>query len=347
MQEIACDIIIPVFNKADMTKACLNSIYEHTRTPFRLTLIDNGSDAGTKRFLKEFESSHKEIALIQNDANLGWVKAVNQGMRLAKSPYICIMNNDTIVRSDGWLAKLMEVAEPEDNIGMVNPRFEAKKETAAQNPYIEIDFCRGYCVLIKRNVIEKIGLLDESYGLGYYDDDDYSVRAIRAGFRCVRANNVIVEHFRDSTFSSIFTDEKRRELHEKNKELFYSKWGKRLNILFIVTKSTAKSAAFSDILFSLARRQHIVYLWRLDTPENFQHINIREKRISNLFYRLYVTAALFINGLKKSSKKYNLVFCDDEKLNFMILAARPGSHLVDMGKDKDRIMELADSVSRF
>jgi len=77
-------------------------------------------------------------------------------------------------------------------------------------------------------VIEKIGPLDEAYGLGYYDDDDYSMRAVEAGFRCVKANGVFVEHLRDSTFSALYAEDKRRQLHEKNKDSFTRNGGKGL-----------------------------------------------------------------------------------------------------------------------
>src|SRR3989338_3541546 len=83
-----------LFQKTDLTRNCLESVYRHTHTPFNLIIIDNGSKAETKDFLKAFVSLQKNVIIIRNEYNLGWVKAVNQGMRRAVSPYLCIMNND-------------------------------------------------------------------------------------------------------------------------------------------------------------------------------------------------------------------------------------------------------------
>ena len=144
-----CDIIIPIFNALELTKGCLESIKAATRSPYSLILIDNGSSDETHNFLEDFKSSSGNVALIRNNENLGWVKAVNQGLKASKSDYACIMNNDTVVRTDDWLARLIEIAERDGSIGLVNPTFSTKK-AASKIPYTEIDFCRGYCMLIKR-----------------------------------------------------------------------------------------------------------------------------------------------------------------------------------------------------
>ncbi|OGW84689.1 MAG: hypothetical protein A2987_06560 [Omnitrophica bacterium RIFCSPLOWO2_01_FULL_45_10] len=355
MKLAQCDIIIPVFNRLDVTKNCLGSIYERTDTESNLILIDNGSDRETRDFLDSLYVSHqaqadakkkiREAIVIHNNSNKGWVKAVNQGLKLSLSPYICIMNNDTVVRTDDWLSKLIDVAELEKEIGLVNPRFDIKKKIESGKRFVEIDFCRGYCILIKRSVVEKIGLFDESYGLGYYDDDDYSVRASREGFKCVRANEVFVEHLRDSTFSALFEDRERRALHENNKTLFYSKWGRRLKIVFIVSK-TVNENKLSHILFSLARKQHIVYLWNPVNTVPFEHINIRQHAFPRLFYRPFFPTVVFFNKMKKEPKRYNLVFSDDIKLSRILSKAGAPSFFIDIEKDNDRIDEIVDVTSK-
>ena len=321
---MACDIIIPVYNRKDLTKGCLESIYANTEIPFRLILIDNNSGPETRNYLEDFTAKHQNSVLVKNAENLGWVKAVNKGMKLSDAGYILLINNDTVVRTVGWLSKLIKVTDMHTDIGLVNPHFQSKVEAFPGSPFVETDFCRGYCILIKRSVIEKIGLLDEAYGLGYYDDDDYSVRAIRAGFRCVRANNVFVEHLGDSTFSDIFRDEKRRALHEANKQLFYSKWGRRLRLLFVLTAGVDKKTA-SGLFFSLARRQHIINLWNAGEPLLLEHINIREHRLSSMSYISLLTD-LSLNMFKRKTKRYDMIF-------------------VNL-KDTGRIIDLVDSKSK-
>ena len=346
MRETQCDIIIPIFNKLDLTKDCLESIKNNTRSSsYSIILIDNGSEAETSKFLENFKNSNKNTVLIHNQDNLGWIRAINQGIELSTSPYMCIMNNDTIVRTDDWISKLIEVSEIEPEIGLVNPSFEVKKEISSPRPFIEIDFCRGYCILIKRPVIEKIGLLDEAYGPGYYDDDDYSMRAIQAGFKCVKTDNVLVEHLRDSTFSSIFGEEKRLALHYKNKMLFYSKWGMRLKLLFIITRQTNRRV-FADRLLLLARKQHIVYLWNLTNPFSIPHINIREKKLPNFFYGLNSLLALYFNKLKKRTKQYDMVFVDNERLNQALSTVTSRVYNLDLETDNDKIYEIVGAASK-
>lgn len=340
-----CDIIIPVFNGTAIMKNCLDSIVANSDTPYRLILIDNASSEETKKYLEDYARASKNVTLVRNEKNLGWVKAVNQGIKISTSSYICMMNNDTIVKTPGWLAKLIAVAEASGDIGLVNPRFDSKLDMAKGEPYIEIDFCRGYCILIKRAVIDKVVGLDEAYDLGYYDDDDLSVRAIRAGFICVRANDVVVEHLKDSTFSAVFEDKVRKALHEKNKQLFYKKWGRRLKIVFIVIKASDRESLKRALLF-LARRQHIVYLWNLAEPVGIRHTNIREKSVHRIFSSAIFALALYFNARKREAKRYNLVFVDDVRLSLKLSKNHPAVHFVDIDRNADKIFHIVDSTAK-
>ena len=338
-----CDIIIPVWNKLDLTRRCLDSIYSSTSGSFGLILVDNGSSGDTNDFLKDFRSSRGNVVLIENKENLGLVKAVNQALKASTRPYVCVMNNDTIVRTEGWLNYMIDVAKMSEDIGLVNPYFEAKKSPSADGSFTEIDFCRGYCVLIKRVVLDSVGLWDEGYGIGYFDDHDYSIRAIRAGFRYVRANNVVVEHIGDSTFSAVFTDASRKALYYGNKRYFRLKWGMRLNVVVIVTAKDRKEA-LQGILLALARRQHIVYLWTLSGDLGLRHINIRQISFLPFFHGPIFRLLIFLNRMKKDAKKYHLVFTDDASLGSV--KAWKGVHVVDFDRDGAAILERADSVSK-
>jgi GT2 family glycosyltransferase len=340
-----CDIIIPVLNRAGLTRNCLRSIEGLTHTPHRIILIDNGSDRETREFLENYKISSPDAVLVRNETNAGWVKAVNQGMRLSSSPYVCVMNNDTAVKTDDWLARLMEIAKSEPDIGLVNPRFDLKRRAFSERPFVEVDFCRGYCVLIKRKVIETIGMLDEAYGLGYYDDDDYSVRAIRAGFRCVRARDVSVLHVGDSTFTDLFRDGKRRALHEANKRLFYSKWGRRLRLVLIITQEREREA-IARTAFMLARSQHIVYLWNAASPMTLAHINIRETAFPQFFSRALFAISLSLNRKKSPSKRYDAVLTDNWGLSVGLSKIVPRAYYFNFENDVARIFETIDALAR-
>ena len=121
MSQLFCEIIIPVWNQLERTRRCLTSILAHTRAPYRLLLIDNASEKPTQQFLEQFRRKGLcPVTLIRNEENLGNVKAVNQGIRISNAPYVCALDNDTMVFR-GWLEKMIEAAESRKEIGIVNP----------------------------------------------------------------------------------------------------------------------------------------------------------------------------------------------------------------------------------
>ena len=98
-----CDIVIPVWNNKEVTQRCLESIFDNTHCEYRLIIIDNASDASTRQYLDQVKLSRPDkVLLIANEENVGFTKAVNQGIKVSSSDYVCINNNDIIV-SDGWL----------------------------------------------------------------------------------------------------------------------------------------------------------------------------------------------------------------------------------------------------
>lgn len=344
MREPACDIIMPVFNKPELTRQCIASIRAHTRTAYRIILVDNHSDGPTRTLLQAIAADRERITLIRNADNVGWVKAVNQGLGRSSAPYCCIMNNDTVVKTDDWLHTLIAAAEGAPEIGLVNPRFTLKKGAGRIGSLVEVDFCRGYCMLVKRRVIDTIGTLDERYGLGYYDDDDYSVRAIAAGFRCVMVNDVVVEHLGDATFSELFKDGPRRALHEKNKALFFARWGRRLRIVCVITGAGSRDAAGGTIL-DLARRQHIVYLWNASGRLALRHTSVRERPLLPGLGAVSLAAAVWFNRFKKAPKRYDIIMTDSRPMKNILSILAGNAAYFDFGKDRDAIMAAVNSLA--
>jgi GT2 family glycosyltransferase len=302
-----CDIVIPVFNRLEMTKDCLESIIRETTSPYRFIIIDNGSAPETKSYLESFIKTNNNSILIRNPENLGWVKAVNQGLKAAAASYVCIMNNDTVVRTGDWLTKLIKILQDGRNIGMISPIFDIKEQDMRKDPFIETDYCRGHCIVIGKDLADKIGPLDETFGMGYYDDVDYSLRASGAGYICAMANGVLVEHVRNSTFSSVLNGHKIAELQEKNRKYLESKWGRRLRLVFI-TDGSADLPKMSDLLFAVARRRHYIYIWNTGGHLNLLHTNMTERRFPRIFSAALFQMMLTINRLKKPNKRYDGVF---------------------------------------
>ncbi|AZR73364.1 hypothetical protein BBF96_08195 [Anoxybacter fermentans] len=210
-------IIIPVHNNLQMTQLCINSILTHTLEPFELIIIDNGSTDGTVEYLKTLES----VIVIRNEQNEGYPKACNQGIVKAQGKYLVFLNNDVIV-GDGWLGHLIDHLEDEENVGIVgacsNYVGGSQQVTAYYDDLYQFQiFARefywqnegnylltyrlaGLCMLVKREVINKIGGFDERFGLGNFEDDDFCLRAAMAGFKMVVARDVYVHHFGSMTF---------------------------------------------------------------------------------------------------------------------------------------------------
>jgi GT2 family glycosyltransferase len=130
---ILCDVIIPIWNQPEMTKRCLDSVLAATAESVRLILVDNGSEPSTQDWLRQFAAQSTVPAeLIRNRENLGFIKAVNQGIRAARAPWVCLLNNDTVVTS-GWLTEMIRVAESDPKIGLVNPTSNSRKTFASSS----------------------------------------------------------------------------------------------------------------------------------------------------------------------------------------------------------------------
>ncbi len=242
-------IIIPVFNQLDYTKLAIESIKKYTHIPYELIIIDNASTDGTFQYL----STLQDIKLIRNPENYGFPKAVNQGIVHAEGDYIVVLNNDVIV-TNKWLERLIEHLKEDNSIGIIGPlsnyvsgiqilkdaeKFylengkvnEVHLQQFAEYIYeknkgTKIIFPRiaGLCMVIKKEVIEKIGGFDERFTPGNFEDDDYCLRAVLAGFKIAVAKDVFIHHFGSKSFKSNGV-EKFITLLKRNEKIFIEKWG--------------------------------------------------------------------------------------------------------------------------
>lgn len=344
-----CEIIIPVFNQKEYTQECIEAIIRNTGYPYRIIVVDDCSDSPMREYLDGLD--RRRVKIVRNRENLGWVRSVNRGLGEvgAEAKYICIMNNDTVV-SRGWLKEMVAVAEQAADIGLVNPRWEksprvdredyARSLRRFRGQFIETDWARGFCFLAKRAVIDKIGGLDEEYSPGYYDDCDFSLRAINAGFRCVRARAAYVHHHRNVSQKDALGRGRWNELQEKNKQRFYRRWGRPKRILFVFGRGGACAgnthvclhvarkqagrpacrvaacgtgrAGIEQGLFRLARRQHRLYFWI--TSRDMPHIEHTNARISIYPRPVFAGVAAFRladNLRRRREKRFDIVFVDN------------------------------------
>lgn len=232
-------IVILTHNELAYTRQCVESILAFTDEKFELVFVDNGSTDGTVNYLR----SLPDAAVIANPENRGFPAGCNQGIRAAKGAQILLLNNDTVVTT-GWLDKLLGALETDPRIGVVGPSsnnvsgeqqiavtyddltgldgfaWELGKTNAGQTA--DTDRLVGFCLLVRRAVIESIGLLDERFGIGCFEDDDYCKRARLAGYRVVHAKDAFVHHFGGRTFVATGVDYS--ALIRQNQARFEEKW---------------------------------------------------------------------------------------------------------------------------
>lgn len=235
-------IVIPAYNELDCTRQCVSSIVANTRCPYRLVLVDNGSTEPVNEF---FQSVPGAIA-IRSEENLGFAGGVNLGMRRAEG-HVLLLNNDTLV-PEGWLARMEAVLLSAPDIGMVGPMsnyvsgsqlipdlsFQTLDEISAYAAQRRSDFSDsirdvarlvGFCLLIRDTAAREVGLFDEAFGLGNFEDDDYCIRVLRAGYRIVVDEGSFVFHYGHRTFRALgLVGAEWESLLQENGARFGEKW---------------------------------------------------------------------------------------------------------------------------
>ena len=238
-------IIVLCYNSLEeTTRPCLESIVKITPAgEYELIIVDNASSDGTPEYLQEFARQHTNVQIQLNDVNKGYAGGNNDGMALANGEYIILLNNDTLVPA-GWLDKLLCLFQNHPKIGLIGPvtnsagneqRIELetlneKNYEAISGEYIkrqagvwfETEKLGFFCVAIRRSVVEKIGVLDEKFGIGMFEDDDYCIRAKKAGFILAVAEDCFVFHKGSVSFGKLAV-KNYRQLFEKNRQYFYEK----------------------------------------------------------------------------------------------------------------------------
>jgi GT2 family glycosyltransferase/pyruvate-formate lyase-activating enzyme len=237
-------IIILTFNQLEHTKRCLVSVEEYTPEPHELIIVDNGSTDGTPDYLREYANDRNNVRVILNRENLGFAAGNNQGLALAKGNYLLLLNNDTVV-TEGWLARMLSVFKRYPEVGIVGPvsnyvsgpqqvkgasysnlkkmhHFANQWSAAHTGQTMEFYRVVGFCLLAKREVVDQIGGLDEQFGSGNFEDDDFCFRAAACGYKARIAQDAFVHHAGSQTFKGAGIDY--RKSLERNWEIFKKKW---------------------------------------------------------------------------------------------------------------------------
>lgn len=230
-------IIIPTFNGKDLLKDCIYSIKLHTKEPYEIIVVDNGSSDGTVDICRQ-----EGITFISLASNVGFPAACNKGLKIATGDTILLLNNDVIVTRN-WLQNMLNCLNSDTNIGIVGPLtnyasgkqqidmpYTSLEEMSSQlnepdaKKWLQVERIVGMCFLFKRELMDRIGLLDERYSPGHFEDDDYCHRARNAGYTFRIAGDVFVFHHGSASFTKQDMS-KVKHLVDINRQKFIDKWG--------------------------------------------------------------------------------------------------------------------------
>ena len=180
-------IVIPTYNHCDdLLKPCVDSIIKYSNLEdIELIISYNGCTDETKHYVTYLSHMFSNKGLSNNfkfydsEKPSGYAKATNDGIKIATTNKIILLNNDTILLDqpkNQWLQMLEMPFLRDETVGITGPVIQ-------HSPDANHDFCVFFCTMIDRKVFDKIGLLNEEYGVGTGEDVEFCVEAIRAGFK--------------------------------------------------------------------------------------------------------------------------------------------------------------------
>jgi GT2 family glycosyltransferase len=221
-------VIVPVFNAPEELDGCLASIRETAPSEASVVVIDDAStDPETRKVLAKWQSeAGGSWQFMENTVNVGFVGTVNRGME-ATSGNVVLLNSDTVV-TPGWLEGLRRCLDSDPSIATATPwtnngeiasipRF-CQDNPVPENPaqtarvianagratYPDLPTAVGFCMAISRRALRRVGLFDVStFGAGYGEENDFSMRVSRAGFRNVLCDDVYVAHLGGRSFGPL------------------------------------------------------------------------------------------------------------------------------------------------
>lgn len=236
------DIIIPVYNALEDLKLCVESIKNNTDLTIHnlILLNDKSTDTEVWPYMQSLQGEN--IRVFNNEKNLGFSGNINKGIGVSSNDVI-LLNSDTVVTKN-WVEKMVRCAYSDAAIGTVTPmsnnatlcsvpkfceenklpkgftveRYSKLIEECSLEQYPSIPVAHGFCMYIKREVINKIGLFDaETFGRGYGEENDFCHRAGQIGYKHVMCDNTYIYH---SGTSSFLSEEKTRYIDEHDRIVF-------------------------------------------------------------------------------------------------------------------------------
>jgi GT2 family glycosyltransferase len=237
-------VVVVTRDNLAFLRLCLESVLACTDGTCELIVVDNASSDGTSAYLARLTERNQNVRPLGNSSNRGFAEACNQGAAVAAGEVLVLLNDDTAV-SQGWLGRLTAHLE-HPRIGIVGPttnrtgneaqidadyrtwaefvRFaDARAEEHAGEAF-EIPTLTMFCVAMRRALYEEVGPLDERFETGLLEDDDYSRRVRKAGYRLLCADDAFVHHFGETSFGKLVASGEYARVLEANRSRYEEKW---------------------------------------------------------------------------------------------------------------------------
>ncbi len=263
-------IVIPAYNGQEDLDRCLESLEKCQGLYSEIAVVDNGS--------VPLIDVPKGVTLIRNEENLGFSKACNQGIKATSGEAVLLLNSDTVVPRIG-LEKLLDALHASGSVAAAGPysnncgHFQRVPATYTSHATIDLfaeDFSKwsgedqetdmlvGFCLAVRRSVLDEVGLLDERFRFGLFEDNDLCYRIRRAGYRMVIAAKAFVHHEGSKTMRRM--EEERdsdldiHELLKENQQKYIAKWREDLDSGFA---STLSGLGPEKVVFTPERKPEI------------------------------------------------------------------------------------------
>ena len=228
-RDAVVDIIIPVYRGLEETRRCIESVLENSQeTHFEVVVVDDASPEPELAGYLDSLAASSSITLLRNQSNLGFVQSVNRGMSLHPERDVVLLNSDTLVAND-WLDRIRRCAYGTPKAGTVTPfsnnaticsypvfcaenalpegvaasELDEMFRRANRGKSIAIPTAVGFCMFIRRDCLDEVGLFDAgNFGKGYGEENDFSMRASRQGWLNLLCADTFVYHAGGVSFMS-------------------------------------------------------------------------------------------------------------------------------------------------
>jgi GT2 family glycosyltransferase/SAM-dependent methyltransferase len=241
-------LIVPLYARDDLTRACLESIRDNTtRVSYEVILVEDDADEATKLLLEQVRGAR----ILRNEQNLGYIRSVKRGAALARGRWLVLCNNDIEVR-DGWLTAMLACGESAEDVGVVTPKYlypdgslneaggiiwrdgtgvnygRGDRPEHFQYEYRrETDYGSAAALMVRADLWTDIGGYDERYLPMYYEDTDLCFEARERGMRVLYEPAAVVVHVEGATAGNDIESGFKR-YQEQNRSKFVAKWRQRL-----------------------------------------------------------------------------------------------------------------------